>query len=291
MKNTNQKTFTLIESLVKRSHLNRNHADGNQDGYSPVLGQVKQYCFTLIELLVVIAIIAILAAILLPALNSARERGRSASCINNLKQIGTGFVMYGDANNDWIPRDTPHSTYFHVYWNGAWGDTSTPNYNWTHVIHPYVPLIDTSHPTEPDYAAGPIALCPSDSTPNAGILNNQDHSLNNPSYGLNFGVARSGVDQNYGTAAFRAYVPKYDRIINPSKKVLVADSEDSSTIGGKNTVANACTVGVGDGVPNIARRHNNGSNILFATLHVSSKTDAELDLFTSAADGELYGCR
>ena len=250
----------------------------------------KQRSFTLIELLVVIAIIAILAAILLPALNSARERGRSASCINNLKQIGTGFVMYGDANNDWIPRDTPSNTYFRVYWNGAWQDASTPNYNWTHVIHPYVPLIDTGHPTEPDFAAGPIALCPSDSTPNAGILNNQTHSCNNPSYGLNYGVARSGLDQGYSTAALKVYVPKYDRIVNPSKKVLVADSEDSATIGGKNG-ANACTVGVDAGVPNIARRHNNGSNILFATLHVASKTDAELDLFTNAADGELYGCR
>lgn len=65
-------------------------------------GNSKQ--FTLIELLVVIAIIAILAAILMPALSSARERGRSAACISNLKQIALGCQGYTDDFNGWLPR-------------------------------------------------------------------------------------------------------------------------------------------------------------------------------------------
>ena len=67
----------------------------------------KSKFFTLIELLVVIAIIAILAAILMPALSQARERGKSATCINNEKQLGLANANYMNDFNSWY-----HPTYF-----------------------------------------------------------------------------------------------------------------------------------------------------------------------------------
>ncbi|MBE6378464.1 MAG: prepilin-type N-terminal cleavage/methylation domain-containing protein [Lentisphaerae bacterium] len=74
--------------------------------HSLLRAEVKPMGFTLIELLVVIAIIAILAAILLPALNSARERGRSASCLSNYKTVSTWNSMYLGENDDQLPPDS-----------------------------------------------------------------------------------------------------------------------------------------------------------------------------------------
>lgn len=87
--------------------------------------------FTLIELLVVVAVIAILAAMLLPALSSAKQKGWTTSCSSNLHQIGLGMKMFADENNEFYPESGDD-----IYWGAI--DPTTGKAGWTEQILPYL---------------------------------------------------------------------------------------------------------------------------------------------------------
>ena len=120
MNYTKKKFFTLIELQVTAAQQNcfsklKSNTSLRPSGRTSRLTQSShshlhtpkafftQSAFTLIELLVVIAIIAILAAMLLPALSAAREQARTISCVNQVKQLTLGMIMYLDANKETYP--------------------------------------------------------------------------------------------------------------------------------------------------------------------------------------------
>ncbi len=121
----------------------------------------RQNAFTLIELLVVIAIIAILAAMLLPALSKAKERAKAANCMSNKKQLGLAWLMYAGDYNEILPINNDQAKDYngsHCWVGGKldWGP-NTPNFNTRY-------LTDDSVSAMASYTAKNTAVywCPSD---------------------------------------------------------------------------------------------------------------------------------
>ena len=244
-----KRVCSLIELLAKRAHHCCYHTCDPEERYSPVHGQVKHSCFTLIELLVVIAIIAILAAMLLPSLQQARERARETACLNTHGTFGKAFSLYADDNKG----------SFFPYWNRLEGwranDPFLKNY-WSSgsngMLAPYFGSSIQGHTDVPiagAYFNGKTwrickLFCPS-TTPDAL----KHYKVNS--------------DNRYGSIARNAYVgtiKKIEAYKRPSRTSALMDSNGSLNVGYQYA---------SNSTYQIDFRHNNGLNVVFIDAHAA----------------------
>ena len=211
--------------------------------------------FTLIELLVVIAIIAILAAILLPALNSARERGRQANCVSNLRQFGTAFASYCDASDDFYPPSSES------YLNRT-------TWNWAYEFYrsKYVPGSPEFWrcPTAASILTGENFLKDLSSTSGAYPANFTyvAYGYNNVSVGAIAQSLKDSSGAHYISGGAASIQPvKRSQMTRSSTCLILTETKDADNLNGVWLV--------GNGSKDKHDLHNNGANILWADGHVS----------------------
>ena len=191
--------------------------------------------FTLIELLVVIAIIAILAAMLMPALSQAREKARSISCTNNAKQIILAVLMYADQNRETFP-------------SGA----NCIGAVWYRRLDKYLGLTYPNGNYSTDNSGHEVIVCPSQK---------QNADAHNLGYGWNY--------QEFGYVSnnhIYGWATKLATIKDPSWTIVLGDNEDLGARVPQPTWAPRYLYrATSNRVP---RRHSGGGNMAMADGHV-----------------------
>ena len=240
----------------------------------------KTHPFTLIELLVVIAIIAILAAMLLPALNKARMTAQKSSCQNNLKSMGNAVAMYAADHDDTLPGLNGFAPFSLAWWKAR--------------IGPYVglsinPLDANLVRTDWDEAFSKgVFRCPIWRPELITSGKVSDKNIYGGGYG--YGYYGDKYATGYQHSERGIFWRKVTQVAKPSDTIIIGDSSDGNV--SNESYCSVLYYGACPSVPGDPDRHENALNALWVDGHVSTMKTLDYtrgqSSSNSTANGQYY---